>query len=189
MGIMNSVNRYRSHLVSGCQWRFVIAAQGQWSKMKVHYIGVEIEVKAIWCAGQGEERPILGWDQKKITTFPPPPRFLHRSALSTSSLLSFSPGNQGEAICSRDPSLILAQRSWKMYSRQQADRGEMQIGPSARVWLCINGTLFAPAHPVSVSLFCLYSTSVHLYSIFEYVYAKADKKNKTPWIFQDSAEY
>lgn len=58
----------------------------------------------------------------RSTSSVPLPPFLSLS-------LSVRPPDQGEAICGGNPSLILAQRSWKMYSRQTVGRCRLVLGP------------------------------------------------------------
>lgn len=63
-------------------------------------------------------------------SLPPSLNFLRPSpSLFLSLSLSVRPPDQGEAICGGNPSLILAQRSWKMYSRQTVGRCRLVLGP------------------------------------------------------------
>lgn len=55
--------------------------------------------------------------------------------------------DQGEAICSSNPSLILAQRSWKMYSRQTVGRCRLALGPQQEPGSALMEHYFQPLHP------------------------------------------
>ena len=56
------------------------------------------------------------------------------------------PPDQGEAICSSNPSLILAQRSWKMYSRQTVGRCRLVPGPQHEPGSALMEHYFQPLH-------------------------------------------
>lgn len=64
-----------------------------------------------------------------------------------SCFLSPSATDQGEAICSSNPSLILTQRSWKMYSRQTVGRCRLALGPQQEPGPALMEHYFHPLHP------------------------------------------
>lgn len=103
--------------------------------------------------------------------FPRPPSLiLHFSlplVLSSSSFsFYFSPSpsapDQGEAIFSSNPLLILAQCSWKMYSRQTVGRCRLALGPQRELGSALMEHYFQPLH-LSIHLSSLYLFPIHLY--------------------------
>lgn len=78
---------------------------------------------------------------------------------SLSSFLSLPP-DQGEAICSGNPSLILAQRSWKMYSRQTVGRCRLALGPQQVPGSALMEHYFHPFHPTIPPFHILYVSSL-----------------------------
>lgn len=80
--------------------------------------------------------------------------FLHRCCFSPTSYLCFPPApDQGEAICRGNPSLILAQSSWKMYSRLTVGRCRLALGPQQEPSSALMEHYFAPCSYIYPSIF------------------------------------
>lgn len=112
-------------------------------------------IRSWYCAGT----PHLKYLNTPHDPFTHPVLFSSMSPLPVSTLLTPSftlnfrvlsrrqSPHQGEAICSGNPLLILAQRSWKMYSRQTVGRGRSVLGPQQVPGFALMEHYFHPFHP------------------------------------------